>query len=104
MATPAPVVTANGLVFALSMGQSPRAAKEDGTIYSVAEKKALATKAVLYVLDGATGKDLYNSGSMATTFSNAGLAIANRRIYFTTNDNFVYSLGFLAEQPQLTGK
>lgn len=104
MATPAPVVTANGLVFALSMGQSARAAKEDGTIYSVAEKKALATKAVLYVLDGATGKDLYNSGSMATTFSNAGLAIANRRIYFTTNDNFVYSLGFLAEQPQLTGK
>ena len=104
MATSAPVVTANGLVFALSMGQSARAAKEDGTIYSVAEKKALATKAVLYVLDGATGKDLYNSGSMATTFSNAGLAIANRRIYFTTNDNFVYSLGFLAEQPQLTGK
>ena len=41
---------------------------------------------------------------MTTTFSNAGLAVANRRIYFSTNDNFVYSLGFLAEQPQLTGK
>ncbi len=104
MSTPAPVVTANGLVFALSQGQSSRAAKEDATLYTVAEKKALATRAVLYVLDAATGKDLYNSGTMTTTFSNAGLAVANRRIYFSTNDNFVYSLGFLAEQPQLTGK
>lgn len=104
MATPAPVVTANGLVFALSMGQSARAAKEDGSLYTVAEKKLAATRALLYVLDGATGKELYTSGAMTATFSNAGVAVANRRIYFTTNDNLVYSLGFLAEQPQLTGK
>jgi hypothetical protein len=65
----------------------------------------LAGRAVLYVLDGASGKELYSSGNLASTFSHgAGLAVANRRIYFTTHDNLVYSLGFLAEQPQLTGK
>ncbi|HXJ42854.1 MAG TPA: hypothetical protein VNH18_26470 [Bryobacteraceae bacterium] len=104
MLTPAPVVIANGLVFALSTGQSARQAKENGTLYSVAEKQKLATRAVLYVLDGETGKELYSSGNTASTFSSAGVAVANRRIYFTTHDNFVYSLGFLAEQPQLTGK
>jgi WD40 repeat protein len=103
--TPGPTATANGLVFALSSGESARAAKEDGKPYSVAERERLATRAVLYVLDGATGAELYNSGTMASTFSHgAGLAVANRRIYFTTHDNTVYALGFMAEQPQLTGK
>lgn len=101
---PAPVVTANGLVFALATGQSIRAAKETGALYTVAEKQKAATKAVLCVLDAETGKELYSSGAMTATFSTSGLAVANRRIYFTTHDNLVYSLGFLAEQPQLTGK
>jgi len=90
MQAPAPVVTANGLVFALSTGQS------------VAKKPA--GRAILHVLDGESGKGLYSSGNLTSTWSSAGLAIANRRIYFTTHDNLVYSLGFLAEQPQLTGK
>ncbi|MDQ1471618.1 MAG: hypothetical protein QOJ99_3098 [Bryobacterales bacterium] len=105
MMAPAPVVTANGLVFALSTGESARQAKENGSLYSVSEKQKMAGRAVLYVLDGASGKELYSSGNLASTFSHgAGLAVANRRIYFTTHDNLVYSLGFLAEQPQLTGK
>jgi hypothetical protein len=42
---------------------------------------------------------------MAAAFShNSGLAVANRRIYFTTHDNTVFALGFIADQPQLTGK
>ncbi len=105
MLSPAPTVTANGLVFALSSGESSRNAKENGSPYSVAEKQKLAKPAVLYVLDGLTGKELYSSGAMASTFSHGtGVAVANRRIYFTTHDNTVYALGFLAEQPQLTGK
>ena len=63
-----------------------------------------AGRAILHVLDGLSGKSLYSSANMTSSYSNAGLAIANRRIYFTTHDNLVYSLGFLAEQPQLTGK
>jgi outer membrane protein assembly factor BamB len=105
MMAPAPSVTANGLVFALSTGQSSREAKEDGKPYSLAEREKMATRAVVYALDGATGKELYSTGNMTSTFSHgSGLAIANRRIYFTTHDNTVYALGFIAEQPQLTGK
>ena len=57
------------------------------------------------MLEADTGKELYNTGSLAATFShNSGVSVANRRIYFTTHDNTVYCLGFLAEQPQITGK
>jgi len=103
--TPGPSAIANGLVFVLSGGESARDAKENGKPYSVAEREKMATHATLYVLDGTTGAELYDSGSMASTFSHsAGVAVANRRVYFTTHDNTVYALGFLAEQPQLTGK
>jgi WD40 repeat protein len=103
--TPAPVVTANGLVFALSTGESPRQAKENGSPYSVAEREKMATHAILYALDGETGKQLYSSGDAIASFSHgSGLAIANRRIYFTTHDNLAYSFGFIADQPQLTGR
>ena len=65
----------------------------------------MATHATLYALDGETGKELYSSGDPAATFTHGtGLAVANRRIYFTTHDNTVYTFGFLADQPQLTGK
>ena len=105
MATPAAPVTANGLVFTLSTGESNREAKENGRAYSVAEREKMAAAAVLYVLDGATGAELYSSGTLATTFAhNGGLAMANKRVYFTTHDNTVFALGFLADQPQLTGK
>jgi len=105
MMAPAPSVTANGLVFALSSGESNREAKENGTPYTVAEREKMASHATLYVLDGATGAELYSSANMANTFShNSGIGVANRRIYFTTHDNNVFALGFMAEQPQLTGK
>jgi outer membrane protein assembly factor BamB len=71
----------------------------------VAEREKMASHATLYVLDGATGAELYSSGNMAATFSHdSGLAVANRRIYFTTHDNTVYALGFMVDQPQLTGR
>jgi hypothetical protein len=48
---------------------------------------------------------LYSSQALVRSFShNGGLAIANRRIYFTTHDNAVYCFGFFADQLQLTGK
>jgi outer membrane protein assembly factor BamB len=105
MMAPAPTVTANGLVFALSSGESGREAKKNGKPYRVAALEKTASHATVYVLDGATGAELYSSGDMAAAFShNSGLAVANRRIYFTTHDNTVFALGFIADQPQLTGK
>jgi len=103
--TPAPAVTANGLVFALSTGESPREAKENGSPYSVEERENMASHAILYALDGETGKQLYSSGDTVASFTHGtGLAVANKRIYFTTHDNVAYSFGFFAEQPQLTGE
>ena len=92
MQAPAPVVVASGLVFALATGEATREAGK-------------ATRATLYALDAATGAELYSSGNTASTFAhNGGLAVANKRVYFTTHDNTVFALGFLADQPQLTGR
>jgi outer membrane protein assembly factor BamB len=86
MVLPAPVVTTNGLVFALSSGEP--------------EGK---THATLYALDGATGKELYSSGDAVASYSHdSGLAVANNRVYFTTHDNAVYCFGFPKLEPQLT--
>jgi hypothetical protein len=88
IAAPGPAVIANGMVFALASGDRKK-----------------NSHAILYALDGASGKELYSSQSLVKSFShNAGLAIANRRIYFTTHDNAVYCFGFFADEPQLTGK
>jgi outer membrane protein assembly factor BamB len=83
VAMTAPPVTANGLVFALASGEASK-------------------HAVLAVLDGITGEKLFSN--VAPTWSNSGLAVANKRIYFTTHDNTVYCFGFFADQPQLTGR
>ena len=93
MTSPAAPVTANGLVFALSTGMTPRVAKEDGTPYTVAEEEKMAKPAVLYILDGSTGQELLSSGDTATSFSTSGIAVANGRVFFTTHDNTLYAYG-----------
>ncbi len=93
MISPAGPVTANGLVFALSTGETPRTAKKDGTPYTVAEMEKMAKNAVLYILDGTTGKELYSSGDAATSFAHTGLALANGRVYFSTHDNTLFAYG-----------
>jgi hypothetical protein len=101
--TPVSPVTTNGLIFVLSSGESARLAKENGKPYSVGDREKMASHAILYVLDGATGKQLFSSGNDVSTFSHAsGLAIANSRVYFTTHDSSVYCYGFPALEPQLT--
>jgi outer membrane protein assembly factor BamB len=65
----------NGVVFALSSGQSGGA------------------PAVLYVLDPSTGKDLWNSGKTITSFATAGLAAGTAQVYVVTFDNTVWSFG-----------
>jgi outer membrane protein assembly factor BamB len=58
----------------------------------------MAETAMLYALDSATGKELFSSGKVATSFSyGSGLAVANGHIYFTTHDNAVFAYGFPME-------
>ncbi|MEO7143411.1 MAG: pyrrolo-quinoline quinone, partial [Bryobacteraceae bacterium] len=105
MMAPAPTAIANGMVFALAAGESPREAKANGAPYSVAEREKMAAHATLYALDAATGKELYSSGGLVSSFSHgSGLAVANARVYFTTHDNLVYCFGIQALEPQLTGR
>src|SRR5262249_55285058 len=82
MLSPAAPATANGLVFALSAGLSPRVAKGEGSPFTLAEFGRMAKPAVLYVLDGMTGRELFTSGNAATTYAHSGIAVANGRVYF----------------------
>ncbi len=70
----APVV-ANGVVFALASGES--------------------SHAILYALDGHTGKTLYSSRAAITSFvHSSALAVANGHICLGTADNTLYCFGF----------
>jgi outer membrane protein assembly factor BamB len=75
LVNPAPPVAVNGLVIALSQG----------------DKK---TRAKLYVLDGATGKELYASGPEITTYANmSGVSVGSSHAFFTTHDGVLYCFG-----------
>ena len=83
MVSPAAPAIMNGLVVALSTGE-PASSKKGG-------------RAVLYVLDAVTGKELY-VGDKATDYSSGGLAVANSQIYFATHDGTVYAYGIPLER------
>jgi outer membrane protein assembly factor BamB len=71
----------NGVVFAVSSGEgSP------------------AQNAVLYALDGATGKALWDSGKSITSFVHSGgLSGGAGQLYLQTSDQTVYAFGFPVE-------
>ncbi len=104
MTSPDPPVIANGLIFALSTGNSQRVAKKNGHAYSDAERKAMTKPAVLYVMDAVTGSQLYASATAIPIAAEPnGLAVANGRIYFAGEDGSVYCFGLPKTQPQLAG-
>ena len=79
MLSPLPPVIASGVVFALSAGKG-------------------STRATLYALDAATGKELYSSRNLiAGPASLAGMTISNGRVYFSTMDGTFYAFGMFME-------
>lgn len=77
---PASPIVINGVVFALASG-GPRAGS-----------------AVLYALDGTTGKELWNSGTTITSFVHSGgLSGADGQVYVPTYDNTLYAFGIPLE-------
>lgn len=80
MVAPAPPAVANGLVFALSAGNADNFA-------------------TFYILDAATGKQLFTSSAEinGSASGDTGLAVANGRVYFSTNDSTLYSFGIPTE-------
>jgi outer membrane protein assembly factor BamB len=76
MASPLAPIVVNGVVFAVS--SSPTA--------------------VLHVLDGATGKELWNSGkTMTAPVKIGGLSGSGSQIYVGTSDGTIYAFGFPIE-------
>jgi hypothetical protein len=50
--------------------------------------------AVLYALDGSSGKDLWNSATTMTSYSRAPISGGSSQLYVSTNDNTIYTFGF----------
>lgn len=81
----------NGVVFATSSGEFRSGA-------TAAQRAARSVPAVLYALDGTTGKELWNSGKTITSFAHGGaLAGGMSQIYLTTYDGTIYAFGYPME-------
>lgn len=75
IASPSAPVVVNGVVFALASGSA-------------------TSPAVLYALDGATGKEIWNSGKAIKSFvKSAGLWAISGQVYVATNDATIYAFG-----------
>jgi outer membrane protein assembly factor BamB len=87
LTSPLPPIIVNGIVFAVSAG-SP------------------AKPAVLYALDGKTGKELWNSGTTIAGYvlPTGGLSQSASQLYLSTADSTIYAFGIPIVPPDLAGK
>jgi hypothetical protein len=82
----------NGVVFALASG-------EDSGTGSAAERAQRSKPAVLYALDAATGKELWNSGTTITSFVHGvGPSAGDSQVYIVTHDGTLYAFGIPLER------
>jgi outer membrane protein assembly factor BamB len=94
MVSPLTPMIINGVVFAVSSGEfQPNDSK-----LPAAERIRRSSPAVLYALDSATGKELWNSGKAITSFVHGGtLSGGGTQIYLETYDGNLYAFGFYIE-------
>ena len=79
IASPLPPLVVNGVLFAATSGTR-------------------TVPAVLYALDAATGKDLWNSGKTVTSQLRGGLAAGQGNVYLPGADSTLYAFGFDIEK------
>jgi hypothetical protein len=61
---------------------------------TAAQRAQRSKPAVLYAMDGTTGKELWNSGSTLTSYVHSGgLSSLFGTIYLTTSDNTLWAFG-----------
>jgi hypothetical protein len=89
----APIVV-NGIAFVASSGEYRGSGN---TQLTAAERARRSTPAVLYALDAATGKELWNSGRTITSFARAGLSAGAGQVYLVTYDSTLYAFGIPME-------
>jgi outer membrane protein assembly factor BamB len=95
MNVPEPAIVANGVVYLVSSGENTLQADSEGRLMTSEQRmKTAPGHAILYALDAATGKELYNSGDTMPAIAHfSGIAISNGRIFVTTLDSNLYSFG-----------
>jgi outer membrane protein assembly factor BamB len=94
MMLPAPVIIANGMVFALADGDYGVQFTPQGALMNSAQRQLHTRHAVLYALDAATGDVLWSSGDTIKDFSHfSGLTLAGGRLYVGAHDGTVYAFG-----------
>ena len=93
LASPVAPLVMNGIVFAVASGEAA------GTPQMTAAQRAQRSKpAVLYALDAATGKELWNSGTTITSFVHGiGPSGGDSQIYVVTYDGMLYAFGIPLE-------
>jgi hypothetical protein len=88
LVSPVTPAVVNGVVFALASGEAGGAA---------AAKRS--TPAVLYALDGSTGKELWTSGNTISSFvQGVGPSAGDSQVYVVTYDGNLYTFGMPAER------
>src|SRR5262245_16525591 len=94
MALPTPSIIANEMVFVLSDGDDGTQVNPNAVLLNVNARKARTSHAVLYVLDAATGRVLFNSGDIIKGFSHfSGLTVSGGKVFIGTYDGTVYAFG-----------
>jgi len=82
IASPGAPIVVNGVLFAVSNGEP------------IAGAPAQRKSSVLYALDAATGKDLWNSAGAMTSFvAGVPLSAGDGQIYAVTADGTLYAFG-----------
>ncbi len=88
----------NGVVFATSSGEFRPSSNNADSKVTAAQRAARSGKAVIYALDGTTGKELWNSGTTITSFARGNaLSGGIGQLYLTTYDGTIYAFGFPLE-------
>ena len=94
MVSPLPPIIVNGVVFAASSG----AGHTSDAPISAEHPARHSSPAVLYALDGATGKVLWESGDTITSFApRNGLSSGGGAVYLSDYNGTLYSFGFPME-------
>src|SRR5262249_21358540 len=94
LVSPLPPIVVNGMVFAASSGESRGPPSSSLTAAQRAER---SVPAILHVLDAATGRTMWSSGTSISSFARGQLSAGGGQIYVVTYDNHLYAFGIPLE-------
>jgi hypothetical protein len=94
MLSPLTPMILNDVVFAVASGEY----RSSDSKLTAAQRAQKSSPAVMYALDGATGKVLWDSGKTITSFAHSGgLSGGASQLYLQTYDQTIYAFGFPIE-------